>query len=262
MMDEDVPPSPEGTSLQLSLESFEGPLDLLLDLARRQRVDLARISLLDLVDQYVAAISGSNRVDVSRAAEWLVMAAWLTWLKSRLLLPKHPEEAAQAEQAANILTGRLAELDRVSRTVEWLEARPHLGRDFFERGQPDVAPIPIVTASSCDLMVAVLDILLRTSRDVTDRLEIPLRDFWTPRLAMEHMRHQLQLRPEGGELLDFVPRSQTLSEKSQVQRAAAVAAALIASLELTRQSEADLEQDDMFGMIVLRAHAEPSGQSG
>lgn len=257
MMDEDVPPSPEGTSLQLSLESFEGPLDLLLDLARRQRVDLARISLLDLVDQYVAAISGSNRVDVSRAAEWLVMAAWLTWLKSRLLLPKHPEEAAQAEQAANILTGRLAELDRVRRTVEWLEARPHLGRDFFERGQPDVALIPIVTSGHADLMIAVLDILLRMSRGVTDRLEIPLRYFWTPQQAMEHMRQQLELHPEGGELLSFVPRHQASTDKPRVQRAAAIAAALIAGLEMTRQSETDLEQDNMFGMIVLRAHAEP-----
>ena len=97
-MDEDIALSPE--ALQLHLEGFEGPLDLLLDLARRQRVDLAKISIVTLVDQYVAAVSAADRVNLPRAVEWLVMAAWLTWLKSRLLLPKEMEGSDEAEQAA------------------------------------------------------------------------------------------------------------------------------------------------------------------
>ena len=110
-MDEDIALSPE--ALQLHLEGFEGPLDLLLDLARRQRVDLAKISIVTLVDQYVAAVSAADRVNLPRAVEWLVMAAWLTWLKSRLLLPKEMEGSDEAEQASGVLADRLADLERV-----------------------------------------------------------------------------------------------------------------------------------------------------
>jgi segregation and condensation protein A len=126
-VDEDIALSPE--ALQLHLEGFEGPLDLLLDLARRQRVDLAKISIVTLVDQYIAAVSAADRVNLPRAVEWLVMAAWLTWLKSRLLLPKEMEGSDEAEQAAGVLADRLADLERVRAVTDWLEARPQLGLD-------------------------------------------------------------------------------------------------------------------------------------
>ncbi|HEY1931486.1 MAG TPA: ScpA family protein [Acetobacteraceae bacterium] len=135
-MDEDIALSPE--ALQLHLVGFEGPLDLLLDLARRQRVDLAKISIVTLVDQYIAAVSAADRVNLPRAVEWLVMAAWLTWLKSRLLLPKEMEGSDEAEQAAGVLADRLADLERVRAVADWLEARPQLGRDMFERGRPEL----------------------------------------------------------------------------------------------------------------------------
>jgi segregation and condensation protein A len=147
---------------------FEGPLDLLLDLARRQRVDLAKISILTLVDQYVAAVAASDRVNLARAVDWLVMAAWLTWLKSRLLLPKDMEGAAEGEQAAQVLTERLAELDRVRAITAWLEARPQLGRDMFERGRPEAGPGPVVAANFVSLFQACIDVMRGEPRQAPD----------------------------------------------------------------------------------------------
>src|SRR5580692_907225 len=96
----------EADHLVLRLEGFEGPLDLLLDLARAQKVDLAKISILALVEQYLAVIEGARKVRLELAAEWLVMAAWLTWLKSRLLVPASPDDAEDPENAAELLTER------------------------------------------------------------------------------------------------------------------------------------------------------------
>ena len=113
-------------SLILSLDGFEGPLDLLLDLARAQKVDLAKISILALVDQYLAIIEGARRIRLELAADWLVMAAWLAWLKSRLLLPaQNPEGAEEGAQAADVLAARLAELERMRAGAAFLAARPH-----------------------------------------------------------------------------------------------------------------------------------------
>src|ERR1700689_222005 len=101
------PEQPAADSLVLKLEGFEGPLDLLLDLARAQKVDLAKISILALVDQYLAVIEGARKVRLELAAEWLVMAAWLTWLKSRLLVPANADDPEDPEQIAEMLTERL-----------------------------------------------------------------------------------------------------------------------------------------------------------
>ena len=95
------------------LDGFEGPLDLLLELARGQKVDLARISILSLVDQYLAVIEGARRVRLELAADWLVMAAWLTWLKSRLLLPAGSAAQEEGEQAAEVLAARLRDLQAI-----------------------------------------------------------------------------------------------------------------------------------------------------
>ena len=120
----------------LRLEGFEGPLDLLLELARTQKVDLARISILALVDQYLEVIEGAQAVRLELAADWLVMAAWLTWLKSRLLLPVEAEAEAAGEDA-EVLAARLAELMAIRAAAQWLGRRAVLGQDVFARGAPE-----------------------------------------------------------------------------------------------------------------------------
>ena len=253
-MTEGPVPPPETDQLHLELDGFEGPLDLLLDLARRQRVDLARISILELVDQYVLAISASDRVDLNRAAEWLVMAAWLAWLKSRLLLPKELDETKEAEQAAQVLTDRLAQLERVKVAAAWLEARPQLGRDIFERGRQDVPPGPDVAASIIHLFEACLDVLRGFDRRLPQFYRIPARVFWTPQQAIDRLR-QLLAQCAEGDLFSFVPRIAADLPDRRVRVHAAVSSTLLASLELARVGQADVRQDETFGPIKIRAIA-------
>jgi segregation and condensation protein A len=143
----------------LQLDGFEGPLDLLLELARHQKVDLAGISVLDLVNQYLDAVdqlSASGALRLEKAADWLVMAAWLTWLKSRLLLPKKSAEAAEAEQAAQVLTDRLAQLEQIRSLATWLGARPQIGRDICLRGAPSAFSAQAVTVDLALLLKFLL----------------------------------------------------------------------------------------------------------
>src|SRR6201994_810447 len=129
---------PPGENLVLRLEGFEGPMDLLLDLARAQKVDLAKISILSLVDQYLGVIEGARRVRLELAADWLVMAAWLTWLKSRLLVPAiEADDLESGEMAAEALAARLQEMNAIRIVAARLSARPTLGQDVFARGAPE-----------------------------------------------------------------------------------------------------------------------------
>src|SRR5712671_5324599 len=131
--------APGEGELIVNLEGFEGPLDLLLSLARDQKVDLRRISMVALVDQYLAHVAQARRLRFSLAADYLVMAAWLAYLKSRLLLPKPDKkdaEEAPAEEIAAALAFRLAKLDMMRKASEAFKERPQLGRDVFTRGDP------------------------------------------------------------------------------------------------------------------------------
>ena len=145
-------------SLMVDVEGFEGPLDLLLTLARQQKVDLAKISILALADQYLAFIEEARKMRLELAADYLVMAAWLAYLKSRLLLPEpHPAEGLSAEEMANALALRLRRLEAIRKFAEQLMSRPQLGRDIFQRGQPEpIAEIkhPQWSATLYDLLSA------------------------------------------------------------------------------------------------------------
>ena len=145
-------------ALVVDVEGFEGPLDLLLTLARQQKVDLAKISILALADQYLAFIEAARKMRLELAADYLVMAAWLAYLKSRLLLPEqHPAEGMSAEDMANALAQRLRRLEAIRQFAEQLINRPQLGRDVFQRGQPEpIAEIkrPQWSATLYDLLSA------------------------------------------------------------------------------------------------------------
>src|SRR5438874_259358 len=143
-------------ALVVDVEGFEGPLDLLLALARQQKVDLAKISILALADQYLAFIEEARRLRLELAADYLVMAAWLAYLKSRLLLPDvNAPEGQSAEDMANALALRLKRLEAIRTVAEQMFARQQLGRDIFARGQPEpIAHIkrPEWTATLYDLL--------------------------------------------------------------------------------------------------------------
>ena len=241
--------SEAGPALHVTLEGFEGPLDLLLDLARAQKVDIARISILSLVDQYIAVIEGARRVRLEIAADWLVMAAWLAWLKSRLLLPDDPEAEEDAEALAEALAGRLRELERMREAAAWLAARPFLGRDVMARGLPENLVLEDRSALAADLpglLRAYTDILRRAAarRPYQPRP----RRVWTVQDALARLRALVGSVPEWAELSGFLPEA----EMDPVERRAALASTLVAGLEMAKTGMAELHQDAPFSPILLR----------
>jgi segregation and condensation protein A len=239
--------------LTVSLEGFEGPLDLLLDLARAQKVDLAKISILALVDQYLAIVEEAATLRLEKAADWLVMAAWLAWLKSRLLLPQDDPAAEEGEQSAEILAARLAELAAMREGAAWLSARPVLGIDVFARGAPEDH-----TATDRSRLVADLPGLLRAYVDAVRRgaakvLYQPKQlSFWTVQDALKRLSATLGSMPGWAFLERFLPEQLTGQE-----RKAAIASTLIASLEMAKGGNLRLRQDAPFAPILLAASEKP-----
>ncbi len=235
----------------LQLDGFEGPLDLLLDLARRQKVDLARISILSLVEQYLAVVEGVRRVRLELAADWLVMAAWLAWLKSRLLLPPGTDEAAEAGLAADVLASRLRDLQAVRAGAAWLSARPQLGHDVFARGMPERLrefDRSRLAADMPGLMRGYLAAMRRAG--ARQRYRPRQLTLWSVQDALARLEALLGGRPGWTALEQALPQAGT-----PLQHRAALASAFLAGLELAQGGLADIRQDQQFGPILLRAGA-------
>ena len=254
-------------AVAVRLEGFEGPLDLLLDLARRQAIDLGRISLPDLADQYLAAIADLDRVGLSRAADWLIMAAWLTWLKSRLLLPKSAEEARQAERAADVFAGRLAVAERVRAAAARLERQAQLGRDVWARGTRVEAALDGADATpgaardlasqpeAARLLRACL-VALGGKPDPTVRYRPLSHPVWSTPRARGRVRRLLSVLPEESALDRFVPGVAQDAPDRDLRCRSAVAGTFAALLELARDGALWLAQDaPPFGPIRVRANA-------
>jgi segregation and condensation protein A len=237
--------------LVLSLEGFEGPLDLLLDLARRQKLDIARINVLALADQYLAVIEGARSLRLELAAEWLVMAAWLAWLKSRLLLPaeERPPEEEDPEEAAGRLAERLAGLDAIRRGAAWLGRRPQLGQEVFARGAPEALTVEDRSRLAADLPGLVRAYLAATARAAAKRPWRPKpRRIWTVADAVAMLSRMLRTSTRWETLAAFLPPGLT----DPVEQRAAVASTLVAGLEMARGGAVELRQDHPFGPILLR----------
>jgi segregation and condensation protein A len=233
----------------VDLDGFEGPLDLLLTLAREQKVDLTRISILALVEQYLAFIETHCRANLELAADYLVMAAWLAYLKSRLLLPEPPaeDEPSATELAAN-LAFQLQRLEAMRKAGMALMVRPLLGRERFPRGAPELLP----TEARSWGTVALYD-LLRAYGELGRRravihLEIEAPDLFSPDDAIKRLEVML------GRLTRWAPLSQCLpAGLSGLLARSALSAHLVAALELCRQGRLELRQDEgAFAALWLR----------
>ena len=237
-------------ALHLDITGFEGPIDVLLQLAREQKVDLTQIRILDLAEQYLAFVREARRLRLELAADYLVMAAWLAFLKSRLLLPE-PEsveaEASGAEMAA-ALRFQLQRLQAMQDAGEKLMARPRLGVDVFARGEPGEPPVVTRVAFQCslyELLRAYAD--LRT-RGEAENLRVDPMDLESVEQALSRVRRALGTTPGWRTLMDFLPEG----THTPLQRRAAAAATFAASLELCREGEVELRQPQSFGPIYLR----------
>jgi segregation and condensation protein A len=247
-------------SLRVHLEGFEGPLDLLLDLARTQKVDLAKISILALVEQYLAVIEGARRVRLELAADWLVMAAWLAWLKSKLLLPAGTDEAEEAGTAADVLAARLRDLQAMRAAAQWLAARPRLGVDTFARGAPEDHTAIDRTRLLLDLTSLVRAYVQLARRQAGTHQAYRPRpvSLWSVQDALTRLARLLGSLPDWTSLDEFLPDELG----TPLQRRAALASTLLAGLELARGGTLRLRQQDPFGPILLRRAAADAQDAG
>jgi len=240
----------------VDVEGFEGPLDLLLTLARQQKVDLAKISILALADQYLAFIEEARKMRLELAADYLVMAAWLAYLKSRLLLPEpQPAEGISAEEMANALALRLRRLEAIRKFAEQLMGRPQLGRDVFQRGQPEpIAEIkhPQWSATLYDLLSAYAARRQIKSRSV---VRVPKRTVWSLAEAREALERLI------GQSMDWSPLDQYLIAYLADPSVAAtvLASSFAAALELIREGELEAHQQAAFSPLYLRKKRNADG---
>jgi len=234
--------------LYLDIDGWEGPLDVLLDLARRQKVDLRRISILELVDQYLAFIDRAGEMKLELAADYLVMAAWLTYLKSALLLPKEEQEDPSPEELALRLQLRLQRLAAMREAAARLMTRDRLGRDVFARGAPEGLRILKKRQWSCewfDLVQAYGQVKARTApvvHMVRERMVMTLES------ALSRVSSML------GVSLDWMDLRQFLPPHADAQlKKSALASSFVAALELAKQGRAELAQEETFGPLRLRS---------
>ncbi len=249
--DWETPPRlPAGTP-ELHLAGFDGPLDLLLDLAERERIDLARVSVRDLVDQFVAAMTRfERRVPLERRADWLVLVARLLVLRSRLFLAAGPEAEA-AEAAVERERGRLRDLQRARAAAAWLEGRPQLGRDVFARGRRGRDPR---VASYMRLMEACLAAL--RPADEWPAAEAPVyRPIASGLFAMDAVRRRLRALADAmtqpAPMSALLPRLPEGPVDQPLLARSAVSATLVGVLELCRDGRVTLGQDTEIDVIVV-----------
>lgn len=239
----------EGPALVVDVDGFEGPLDLLLALARSQQVDLARISILALADQYLAFIDQARDLKIEIAADYLVMAAWLAYLKSRLLLPEPPadEEPSAADLAAD-LAQRLQHLEAIRQAGARLMTRHRLTHDFFARGMPEVqgeAPPSGYTATLYDLLHAYS---MQRQKHALSSVTLPKRAVWSLAEARETLFRLVGIAGEWTQLDMFL--IQYIVEPSM--RTTVFASSFVASLELVREGRIEVQQETAFSPLWVR----------
>jgi segregation and condensation protein A len=240
----------DGDEFNLSLDGWEGPLDLLLSLARAQKVDLAQISILELVEQYLAYLHEARSLKLEIAADYLVMAAWLAYLKSCLLLPKDPEQDPSPEEIALRLQMRLQRLDAMREAGARLLGRDRIGRDAFLRGAPEGLRLVRKSAwqaTAFDLLSAYGSVRARTQPAMH---VVQARAVMTLDEAIERVSRMLGIALEWTDLETFLPPT----DDPQLRRSA-LASSFLAALELARRGRLDLMQEEAFAPLRLKAAA-------
>ncbi|TNC16285.1 segregation/condensation protein A [Methylobacterium terricola] len=250
----DHPPDAADAAFVVDVDGFEGPLDLLLELARRQKVDLARISILALVEQYLAFIEEARRLRLELAADYLVMAAWLAYLKSRLLLPtppRGPEPAAGDLAEALALRLRLRRLEAIRAAAAMLSGRMQLGRDVFARGA--ALPEPVAATPAGPFAVTLHDLIAAYARQRQEQarssVTLPPRSVWSLVDARAALERLIGPRDDWTDLDSYL--AQYLADPKR--RATVRASSLSAVLELAREGQILLRQDRPYAPIQIRA---------
>ena len=238
-------------TLVVDVEGFEGPLDLLLALARTQKVDLARISVLALAQQYLDFIAEARRLRLEIAADYLVMAAWLTFLKSKLLLPAQQdiEDEPTGEELGRLLAFRLKRLHAMREAAAALMTRKRLGRDVFARGMPEPLRITRKSTYQANLYDLLKAYAQQRQRNAVKSWEVRQRTVWSLKKARDELERLL------GTSCDWAPLDQLLAEflvGGPELRRTALASGLTATLEMAREGALELRQAKMFARLLVR----------
>jgi segregation and condensation protein A len=236
-------------SLMIDVDGFEGPLDLLLHLARNQKVDLSRISIVALVEQYLSFIDQVRAVRLELAADYLVMAAWLAFLKSKLLIPKLPgDEGESGEELAAVLQFRLKRLEAMRDAAARLVNRNRLGRDVFARGMPEMVIVEKRNAFSASLYDLLTAYAIQRQKQAITNVHIARRGVWSLKQARDMLSRLV------GELKDWTDLDRFLIEylSTPAERRTATASSFAASLELVREGKLEVRQQEAFAPIYLR----------
>ena len=237
----------------VDLEGYEGPLDLLLTLARQQKVDLRNLSILQLAEQYLDFIGEARRMRLEVAADYLVMAAWLAYLKSRLLLPEAEGEAEPTgEEMAARLQFQLERLQAMREAVEKLFARQRLGIDVLPRGMPEGVRIIRNSVIECSLYELLNAYSSQVGRSNVTNLHLRPPEAFTMEQALRRLKAVLGEMPDWASLEAFLPAE----TQTGFQRRSAVASTLAASLELVREGRLQVRQAQTFGPIFVKGAVE------
>jgi segregation and condensation protein A len=237
----------DADALYLELDGWEGPLDLLLDLARRQKVDLRSISILALVDQYLAYIERAGALKLELAADYLVMAAWLAYLKSAMLLPKAEQEDPSPEELALRLQLRLQRLGAMREAAARLMGRDRIGRDVFLRGAPEGLRTDRRNVWRSDLFSLIQAYGQVKARTAPRIYHVANRPVMTLDSALERVSAMLGVTLEWMEIRDFLPPHASLELKRS-----ALASSFVAALELAKRGTAELDQEAAFAPLRIR----------
>jgi len=238
----------EADRLTLDLDGWEGPLDLLLTLARNQKVDLARISILALVEQYLAFIADAKKLKLEIAADYLVMAAWLAYLKSCLLLPRDQEADPSPEELALRLQLRLQRLSAMREAGARLLARDRIGRDVFVRGAPEGLKVIRKSLWQADLYDLISAYGFVRARNEPSIHVVGRRPVMTLEEALLRVERMIGTRIEWTRLEFFLPDT----EDSEFRKSA-LASSFVAALELARKGRLELDQSEPFAPLYVRA---------
>lgn len=248
----------EAETLQVAVDGYEGPLDLLLTMARTQKVDLAKISVLQLAEQYLAFIAEARELRIELAADYLVMAAWLAYLKSRLLLPKEPDaDGMSGEDMAAHLAFQLERLEAMRRVAAQLMGRDQLGRDFFARGMTESVSVKRQTtwsASLSDLLKAYAGV---KTREEYQPLSFDAREVYSVEAALDRLKSLVGNMPDWGTLASYLPEGWGLEP---AKRRSAMASSFTAMLELAKRGEIEIRQTEVFAPIYLRQRARETAE--
>ena len=257
----------DGEALIVDIDGYEGPLHVLLALARSQKVDLLQLSISKLAEQYLAFVQQARRVQFSLAADYLVMAAWLAYLKSRLLLPK-PEQPkadeAPAEEIAARLAFRLAKLDAMRNTAEALRTRQQLGRDVFGRGDPEAIRVIPSGRIEGDLYGLMSAYIAQRTKEASRTYTPATPEAYPLEAARERLRRLLPDLERWTPLTGIAPlgSGQSGSAGQGPSRASCIASTLSAGLELVREGALEARQLEAFADIYLRTKKAPNALRG